>query len=113
MLAASRRGGASLRLWRCRGRVAGGAGNRGRTNVVHRVVGRHALGNARKNDKRWIRIEERATEVGKVRDKYAGVELSLEEAKSGILEACLEQALKAYFLVDVCEFIYLKKFKVK
>jgi hypothetical protein len=46
--------------------MGGGAGNRGRTNVVDRVVGRHALGNARKKVKRWIRIEERAAEVGEV-----------------------------------------------
>jgi hypothetical protein len=47
--------------------VGGGAGEEGgRTDVVDRVVGRHALGNARKNVKGWVRIEERAAEVGEV-----------------------------------------------
>jgi hypothetical protein len=37
----------------------------------------------------------------------------MEEAKSGVLEACLEHALEADFLVDVCEFIYLEEFKTR
>jgi energy-converting hydrogenase A subunit M len=92
----------------CRGRSVEGAGNTGRTNVVYRVVGRHALGN-RKNIKRWILIKERAAEAGKV----SGIEPSLEEAKTGVLEACLEHTLEDKFLVDVCELIYLEEFKMK
>jgi hypothetical protein len=37
----------------------------------------------------------------------------MEEAKSSVLEACLEHALDADFLVDVCEFIYLEEFKTR
>jgi hypothetical protein len=52
--------------------VQGKRGGRGREqgtyycNVVDRVVGGRALGNARNNVKCWIRMEERAAEVGEV-----------------------------------------------
>ena len=98
MSAAGRRG----RHCGCAGAQSGewGGGKR-RTEVVYGVVGGHALSYACEDVERWMRVEERATEVGEVRDKYAWVELSLEEAETGVLEACLEQALEADPLVDV------------
>jgi len=83
------------------------------TEVIYRVVGGHALRNACEDVECWMRIEEGAMEVGEVGDEYAWVELSLEEAETGVLEACLEQALEADPLVDVCQFFRLQKSPLK
>ena len=89
----------------------GGRWGRGRrrTEVIDRVVRGHALGNACEDVECGMRIEEGAAEVREVRDEYAWVELSLEEAETGVLEPCLAQALEAESLVDVCQFFCLRK----
>ena len=100
-----------------RGRHCGCAGarnggrerGRGRTEVIYGVVGGHALGDACKDVQCRMRIEEGAAEVREVRDEYAWVELSLEEAETGVLEASLEQAFEAEPLIDVCQFFRLQR----
>ena len=52
-------------------------------------------------------IEERAAQGGEVGYKDAGVEFALEETETGVLEACLAQALEAEPLVDVCQLFRL------
>ena len=86
-----------------------GKGGKRRTEVVYRVIWGHALGDAGEDVECRMRIEEGAAEVGKVRDQDAWVELSLEEAETGILEACLAQALETEPLVDVCQLVRLQK----
>ena len=54
-----------------------------------------------------MRVEERAAQGGEVGNKDAGVEFALEETETGVLEACLAQALEAESLVDVCQLFRL------
>jgi hypothetical protein len=85
----SRRDGGVIAGVRVRG-TGGWERGRRRTEVIYGVVGGHALGNACEDVEYWMRIEEGAAEVGEVRYQYAWVELSLEEAETGVLEASLE-----------------------
>jgi hypothetical protein len=41
------------------------------------------------------------------------MDVPLKQAEAGVFEARLEQTLEADFLVDVCEFVGLRKFKTK
>ena len=87
----------------------GGKGEKRRTEVVYGVVRGHALSDACEDVDCRMRIKEGAAEVREVRDEDAWVELSLEEAETSVLEACLAQTMETEQLIDVCQLFRLQK----